>query len=122
MEPASLSQGRLIGKYRLRERIGEGGMGEVYVAERENEFRKLVAIKLIRPGMASPEVERRFLIERQTTAAPNHPHIVRLVDGGTTEDGLPYLVVDYVEGGVPIDQCCGARKLSFTMNWTIART
>ena len=91
-------QGRLIGHYRLRERIGEGGMGEVYLAEREDEFRQRVAVKLVRPGMANPDVVRRFVIERQTLAALNHPHIVRLVDGGATEDGLPYLVVDYVEG------------------------
>ena len=89
-------QGRLIGQYRLCDRIGEGGMGEVYLAERENEFRQRVAIKLIRPGMANLEVVRRFVIERQTLAALNHPQIVRLVDGGTTDDHLPYLVVDYV--------------------------
>ena len=102
--------GRLIGSYRLKERIGEGGMGEVYVAERENEFRKRVAVKLIRSGMASAEVIRRFVIERQTLAALNHPHIVRLVDGGTTEEGLPYLVEEYVDGK-PIDRYCDARQL-----------
>ena len=109
----SLYQGRLIGQYRLGERIGEGGMGEVYIAERENEFRKRVAIKLIRPGMASLEVVRRFVIERQTLAALNHPQIVRLVDGGTTEDRLPYLVVDYVDG-MPIDRYADEQKLSIT--------
>jgi non-specific serine/threonine protein kinase/serine/threonine-protein kinase len=103
----------LVGHYRLRERIGEGGMGEVYLAEREDEFRKRAAVKLIRPGMASPEVVRRFVIERQTLAALNHPHIVRLVDGGATEEGLPYLVVDYVEG-VPIDRYADEHKLSIT--------
>src|ERR1035438_7616371 len=102
--------GRVIGPYRLKQRIGEGGMGEVYIAERQNEFRKRVAIKLIRAGMASPEVVRRFVIERQTLAALNHPHIVRLVDGGTTEDGLPYLVEDYVEGE-PINRFCDGRRL-----------
>jgi non-specific serine/threonine protein kinase/serine/threonine-protein kinase len=103
----------LIGHYRLGERIGEGGMGEVYLAEREDEFRKRAAVKLIRPGMASPEVVRRFVIERQTLAALNHPHIVRLVDGGATEEGLPYLVVDYVEG-TPIDRYADEHKLSIT--------
>src|SRR5580658_4005012 len=106
--------GRRIGHYRLTRRIGEGGMGEVYLAEREDEFRQRVAIKLIRQGVTSPEVVRRFLIERQTLAALNHPRIVRLVDGGTTEDGLPYLVEDYVEGGAPIDRYCTARKLPVT--------
>lgn len=88
-------------------------MGEVYLAEREDQFRQRVAVKLIRPGMASPEVVRRFVIERQTLAALNHPNIVRLVDGGATEDGLPYLVVDYVEG-TPIDRYCDEHKLSIT--------
>jgi len=103
----------LIGHYRLGERIGEGGMGEVYLAEREDQFRQRVAIKLIRPGMANPEVVRRFVIERQTLAALNHPHIVRLVDGGATEDGLPYLVVDYVDG-IPINRYCDQHKLSIS--------
>jgi non-specific serine/threonine protein kinase/serine/threonine-protein kinase len=110
---ASPYQGRLIGHYRLRQRIGEGGMGEVYLGEREDQFRQRVAVKLIRPGMASPEVVRRFVIERQTLAALNHPHIVRLVDGGATEDGLPYLVVDYVDG-IPIDRYCDQHKLSIS--------
>src|SRR5450755_4139550 len=96
-------EGRLIGSYRLRERIGEGGMGEVYLAEREGGFRQQVAVKLIRAGMANPEVVRRFVIERQTLAALHHPNIVRLLDGGATGEGLPYLVVDYVKG-TPIDR------------------
>jgi serine/threonine protein kinase len=103
-------EGRLIGSYRLRERIGEGGMGEVYLADREGEFRQQVAVKLIRAGMANPEVVRRFVIERQTLAALNHPHIVRLLDGGATEEGLPYLVVEYVKG-TPIDRYSDDRKL-----------
>jgi serine/threonine protein kinase len=107
---SSGDEGRLIGSYRLRERIGEGGMSEVYRAEREGEFRQQVAVKLIRAGMANPEVVRRFLIERQTLAALRHPHIVTLLDGGATEEGLPYLVVEYVEG-TPIDRYSDDRKL-----------
>jgi serine/threonine protein kinase/tetratricopeptide (TPR) repeat protein len=103
-------EGRLIGSYRLRERIGEGGMGEVYLAEREGEFRQQVAVKLIRAGMANPEIVRRFVVERQTLAALRYPHIVRLLDGGATEEGLPYLVVEYVKGA-PIDRYCDDRKL-----------
>ena len=103
-------EGRLIGSYRLSQRIGEGGMGEVYLAEREGEFRQQVAVKLIRAGMANPEVVRRFVIERQTLAALKHPHIVKLLDGGATEEGLPYLVVDYVNG-TPIDRSCDDRRL-----------
>jgi eukaryotic-like serine/threonine-protein kinase len=106
-------ESRIVGNYRLGERIGEGGMGEVYLAERDHEFRKRVAIKLIRPGMNSLEIVRRFVIERQTLAALNHPQIVRLIDGGTTADGLPYLVVDYVEGQ-HIDRYCESHKLSVT--------
>jgi serine/threonine protein kinase len=102
--------GSLVGHYRLRDKIGEGGMGEVYLADREGEFQKRVAGKLIR-GTAHADTVRRFLIERQALAALNHPQIVRLIDGGATEDGLPYLVVDYVEG-VPIDQYCDEHKLS----------
>ena len=83
----------------------------MYLAERENEFRKRVALKLIRAGMASEDVVRRFVMERYMLAALNHPHIVRLVDGGATDEGLPYLVVDYVEG-IPIDRYCDGHKLS----------
>jgi serine/threonine protein kinase len=108
-----VNEGRIVGNYRLGKSIGEGGMGEVYLAERENEFRKRVAIKLIRPGMNNLEIVRRFVIERQTLAALNHPQIVRLIDGGTTPEGSPYLVVDYVEGQ-HIDEYCESRKLSVT--------
>ena len=85
-------------------------MATVYLAEREGEFTKRVAVKLIRGGMESPEVIRRFLVERQTLAALNHPYIVSLLDGGTTEDGLPYLVVEYVDG-LPIDVYCQRNHL-----------
>ncbi len=110
---SSSDEGRVIGSYRLRERLGEGGMGEVYLAEREGEFRQQVAVKLIRAGMANPEVVRRFLIERQTLAALRHPNIVRLLDGGATDEGLPYLVVEYVKG-TPIDAWCDTGKLGIS--------
>jgi len=113
MSGSSRFDGRLIGKYRLTGKIGEGGMGDVYLAERESEFRQRVAVKLIRADAASLEVIRRFVIERQTLAALNHPQIVRLIDGGATEDNLPYIVVDYIEG-VRIDEYCDAHKLSVT--------
>lgn len=102
--------GQLIGRYRLKQRIGEGGMGVVYLALREGDFQRRVALKLVRRTMANPEVLRRFGIERQTLAALNHPNIVRLIDGGATDDGLPYLVVDYIDGE-PIDGYCESRKL-----------
>ena len=86
-------------------------MGEVYLARREQEFQQRVAIKLVRQADSNPEVIRRFLIERQTLASLNHPHIVRLIDGGATANGVPYLVVDYVEG-ILIDAYCERHQLS----------
>jgi len=102
---------RRIGSYRLLRRLGEGGMGVVYLGEREGDYRKRVAVKLVRWALESPEVLGRFHTERQTLAALSHPNIVTLLDGGTTEDGLPYLVMDYVEGQ-PIDEYCDQRGLS----------
>ncbi len=107
---AAIGKGRRIGPFLIVREIGEGGMGTVYLAERESDFRQRVAVKLIRADVAGAETIRRFTIERQTLAALNHPRIVRLIDGGTTEDGLPYLVVDYVEG-VHIDKYCNTHKL-----------
>jgi len=86
-------------------------MGEVYLARREREFQQQVAIKLVRQSASNPEVIRRFLIERQTLASLHHPNIVRLIDGGATADGVPYLVVEYVEG-VHIDAYCDQHRLS----------
>src|SRR5947207_2396025 len=85
-------------------------MGEVYLAERETDFSKRAAIKIIRAELTRPELLRKFAIERQTLAALNHPSIVRLLDGGTTEDGLPYLVTEFVEG-MPIDRYCEQHTL-----------
>jgi len=101
---------RRIGHYRLTERIGEGGMGVVYLAEREDEFRQRVAIKLVRCAAESPEIVARLRAERQTLAAVSHPNIVALLDGGATEDGMPYLVMEYIEGA-PIDEYCLAHSL-----------
>jgi non-specific serine/threonine protein kinase/serine/threonine-protein kinase len=103
--------GQAIGPYRLISLLGEGGMGAVYLGERESEFRQRVAVKLVRSGISSPEVMRRFVIERHTMAALNHPNIVKLLDAGTTADKHPYLVVGYVDG-VPIDKYCDEKHLS----------
>lgn len=103
--------GRRIGSYRIERRIGFGGMASVYLAFRaDEEFRKQVAIKLLRPDLNNAELLRRFRNERQTLAVLDHPNIVKLLDGGSTEEGLPYLVMDYVEG-CPIDEYCDAHKL-----------
>jgi serine/threonine protein kinase/Tol biopolymer transport system component len=91
--------GRQIGVYRLIKELGRGGMGEVFLAERaDGEFNQKVAIKLIKRGMDTDFIVRRFRHERQIAAALNHPNIARLLDGGTTEDDLPYFVMEYVDG------------------------
>ena len=103
--------GKRIGAWRIIRTIGQGGMAVVYLAERDGQdFRKTVAIKMVRPGPNAEEIYRRFRNERQTLAALDHPYIVRLLDGGSTADGLPYLVMDYVEG-LPVDRYCDQHEL-----------
>ncbi len=107
-----LSPGELIGSYRILREIGRGGMGAVYLAERaDQEYEKQVAIKLIKRGMDTDAVLRHFRNERQILASFDHPNIARLFDGGTTDDGLPYFVMEYVEG-LPINEYCAAHKIS----------
>ncbi|HEU4404426.1 MAG TPA: serine/threonine-protein kinase [Polyangiaceae bacterium] len=96
--------GRRLGPYRLIELLGEGGMGAVYLAERvDEEYRGRVAIKILQHGSGSPQAIARFRDERQILATLEHPGIVRLLDGGHTDDGLPYLVLERVDG-VPITE------------------
>jgi serine/threonine protein kinase len=104
--------GELIGPYRVVCELGRGGMGVVYLAERADEqYEKQVAIKLIKRGMDTDSVLRHFRNERQILASFDHPNIARLFDGGTTKDGLPYFVMEYVEG-LPINEYCRAHKVS----------
>ena len=104
--------GRHLGVYELAKRIGQGGMAAVFLAYRsDGEFHRQVAIKLVLPGLDSNEVVNRFRKERQTLAGLDHPNIVKLLDGGSTTEGLPYLVLDYVDGS-PIDEYCDSHKLS----------
>lgn len=104
--------GTRIGPYLLTRLIGRGGMGAVYEAVRDDdEFQQKVAIKLIRGGMESDFVRDRFLRERQILASLDHPHIARLFDGGTTADGRPYFVMEFV-AGEPITDYCRRRGLS----------
>jgi eukaryotic-like serine/threonine-protein kinase len=111
---AAVAAGQLIGSYRIVREIGRGGMGAVYLAERADEqYEKRVAIKVIKRGMDTDSVLRHFRNERQILASFDHPNIARLFDGGTTEDGLPYFVMEYVEG-VPIDKYCHAHRVSIT--------
>lgn len=103
--------GRRIGQYVIEREIGRGGMGVVYLAARANDYTQRVAIKVIKRGMDTDFILRRFRTERQILASLEHPNIARLLDGGTTEDGLPFFVMEYVEG-VAIDDYCAAHHLS----------
>lgn len=102
--------GRIIGAFRLTGEIGRGGMGAVYLADRaDGEFVQRVAIKLIKRGMDSDFIIRRFRHERQILASFEHPFIARLLDGGTTTDGVPYFVMEFVEGQTFYTYCDGNR-------------
>jgi serine/threonine protein kinase/tetratricopeptide (TPR) repeat protein len=104
--------GRRIGAYRLIREIGRGGMGAVYLAVRaDDQFRQRSAIKLVKRGMDTDFILRRFRNERQILAALNHPNIARLLDGGATDDGLPYFVMEYIEG-LPVHRYCDTRRLT----------
>ena len=103
--------GEHIGPYRLVRRVASGGMGVIYLADRANEdFKQRVAIKVIKRGMDTEDILRRFRRERRTLARLAHPYIARLIDGGATDDGRPYLVMEYIDGR-PIDQYCDDRAL-----------
>src|SRR5262249_52034204 len=101
-----------VGAYRLLEKIGAGGMGTVYRAERaDGQFEKQVAVKLMADGTVDARSVKRFVTERQILANLDHPHIARLLDGGVTADGRPYIVMEHV-AGLPIDRYCRERVLS----------
>ncbi|HSG73213.1 MAG TPA: serine/threonine-protein kinase, partial [Planctomycetaceae bacterium] len=101
--------GTQIGPYTIREQLGEGGMGVVYLAEQSVPVRREVALKIIKPGMDSKEVIARFEAERQTLAMMSHPHIAKVLDGGTTESGRPYFVMELVKG-IPITEFCDRQR------------
>lgn len=101
-----------IGPYRVIRELGQGGMGTVLLAERDDDqYRKQVAIKVLRRGASSLEAVRRFRHERQILASLDHPGIARLLDGGVLDDGAPYIVMEYIEG-LPLDRFCAARELA----------
>ncbi len=111
-DPGADQVGRRIGAYQIVREIGRGGMGAVYLAERaDGEFEKQVAIKLLKRGTDTDEVLRRFRAERRILARLDHPNIARLLDAGTTDDGLPFFVMEYVEGE-PITLYARVRQLS----------
>ena len=102
--------GRQIGHYKIVKELGEGGMGSVYLAERsDGEFEQQVAIKFLR-GYYSPSMRNRFRREKQILARLNHPNIAGLLDGGITDDGTPYMIMEYVEG-LPVDSYCRDHSL-----------
>lgn len=121
-QPARAVANRLIGAYKIIREIGHGGMGTVFLASRADEqYRKAVAIKLIRRGMDTDSILSRFRHERQILASLDHPNIARLLEGGTTEDGLPYFVMEYIEGET-IDQYCDTHRLTTADRLTLFRT
>jgi serine/threonine-protein kinase len=115
-------EGRRIGAYEIRERLGEGGTGVVYLAERaEGGFRHRVAIKLIRTHLGSRQAERRIRTERQILASLDHPNIARLLDGGTTEDGVPYVIMEAIDG-CSLTEFCDRRSLGLHDRLRLFRT
>jgi serine/threonine-protein kinase len=114
-------EGSQFGAYRVLRKLGAGGMGVVYLAERaDGEFRKKAAIKLVKNGADTDFNLRRFRHERQILAGLEHPNIARLLDGGTTADGSPYLVMEYVEGKTLFD-FCNSRELDLRERLSLFR-
>ena len=98
------AQGR-VGRYRLLEKLGEGGCGVVYLAEQDEPVRRQVALKIIKPGMDTREVIARFEAERQALALMDHPGIAKVFDAGETEAGRPYFVMELIRGTKITDYC-----------------
>lgn len=111
-----------IGAYRVIQREGQGGMGAIYLAVRDDEqYQKQVAIKVIKRGMDTDEIVRRFRRERQILASLDHPNICRLIDGGATAGGLPYFVMEYIQGK-PLEEYCADHKLGLRERLKLFRT
>lgn len=110
-----------LGAYRIERRLGRGGMGQVYLASRaDGAFQQKVAIKIVKRGMDTESVLRRFRAERQALAQLQHPGIARLLDGGSTHDGLPYLVMEFVDGK-PLHQFCDEKRMRIAQRIRIFR-
>ena len=122
LEAVVLSNAKIperIGKYKILREIGRGGMGAVYLAERED-LKKRVAVKIIKRGMDTDEILRRFQTERQILANLEYPNIARLIDGGVSDEGTPFLVMEYVAGEELINYC-DAQNLSLTAKLNLFR-
>ncbi|MFW6157600.1 MAG: protein kinase domain-containing protein, partial [Balneolaceae bacterium] len=114
--------GQELGSYKIVELIGHGGMGSVYLAERSDDtFDQKVALKVIRRGMDTPSIVGRFKREQQILARLTHPNIAHLYNGGITPEGLPYLIMEYVDG-CPIDEYCDRKKLSLVDRLNLFQT
>lgn len=115
-------EGRRVGPYRIVREIGEGGMARVYLGVRADDaFRREVAIKLVKRGMDFEFILRRFRNERQIMANLDHPNVARLLDGGTTDDGVPYFVMEYIQG-LPVDEHCDRQRLNLRERLELFRT
>jgi serine/threonine protein kinase/WD40 repeat protein len=108
--PPAENPGDRIGRYRLCEMIGEGGFGRVWMAEQQEPVRRMVALKIVKLGMDTREVLARFKVERQALALMDHPHIARVYDGGATDSGRPYFVMELVKG-TPVTKYCADHQL-----------
>jgi serine/threonine-protein kinase len=115
--PPPALDGRSIGPYTITAMLGRGGMGIVYLAKRQD-VDKLVALKLVAGGLASPDRIARFIRERRVLAQLEHPHIARLLDAGVTEDGTPWFAMEYVPGR-PIDEFCDLQRLTIDQRLTL---
>lgn len=114
--------GAEIGNYKIIRKIGYGGMGVVYLAERnDGMFDKRVALKLLKPELNTENLRRRFQHERQILASLEHPNIARLLDAGTSPSGVPFLAMEYVEG-IPIDEFCNTNELNLEQRLELFRT
>ena len=103
--------GATVGRYKLLEKLGEGGMGVVYMAEQSHPVRRRVALKIIKPGLDTAQVIARFEAERQALALMDHPSIAKVFDAGATDAGRPYFVMELVQG-VPITEYCDQHYLA----------
>ena len=114
VRPASKDMsGAVVGRYKLLQQIGEGGISVVYLAEQSEPVRRKVALKIVKPGMDSKQVLARFELERNVLALFNHPHVARVFDAGMTDNGRPYFVMEHVEG-LPLTRFCDKQRLTTT--------
>src|SRR4029453_2164318 len=109
--PPAETVGATIGRYKLLEALGEGGFGTVWLAEQKEPVRRKVALKVIKLGMDTRQVVARFEAERQALALMDHPNIAKVLDGGTTDSGGPYFVMELVRS-IPITKFCDENKLA----------